>query len=51
MDFFNNLFKGGFLKNKKTTVMIVVAGVAAFGAYLVGDMNLVNFIQTVTDSL
>jgi len=42
-----NISRGGFLAGKKTYITAVTGIVAAIGAYLIGEMDLVQTFQTI----
>ena len=42
-----NVMSGGFFKGKKTYITAILGIATAIGAYLTGDMNLVEMFQTV----
>ncbi|MHA1540813.1 MAG: hypothetical protein ACTSXL_03895 [Alphaproteobacteria bacterium] len=41
------IINGGMLKGKKTYITTTIGILTAIGAYFVGEMNLVNLLQTV----
>ncbi len=41
------IINGGFLKGKKTYITTIIGILTAIGAYLIGEINLVNLLQTV----
>ncbi len=41
------IINGGMLKGKKTYITTTLGILTAIGAYLAGEMNLVNLLQTV----
>ena len=43
----NKIFKGGYLKNRKTYVVSTVGIVSAVGAYLIGDEDIFTMMQTI----
>lgn len=49
MDWLKKIFQGGFFKSKRTTVITIIVAGTAFGYYLIGDMNLIDFLQSLSD--
>ena len=43
----NKFINGGYLKGRKTYVIAGVGVVSAFGAYLVGDIDIFTMLQTI----
>ncbi len=41
------IINGGMLKGKKTYITTTIGILTAVGAYLIGEMDLVNLLQTV----
>lgn len=43
----NKIIKGGFLRGRRTYILSSIGIVGAVGAYLVGDVDVFNALQTI----